>query len=67
LSQEAAVGTGRIRRREKSRGLGERERGATGEEGLWEEKDGVRVSVGCSVIYQGNTRRTMGLTIDGRK
>jgi hypothetical protein len=38
------------------------ERGATGEEG-----DGVRVRVGCSVIYQGNTMRTIGSTIDGCK
>jgi hypothetical protein len=42
-------------------------RGAIGEEGLREEGDGVRVRVGCSVIYQGNTMRTIGSTIDGCK
>jgi hypothetical protein len=43
------------------------ERGATGDEGLREKGDGVRVRVGCSVIYQGNTMRTIGSTIDGCK
>jgi hypothetical protein len=38
-------------RREESRGT----RGEKGEEGLLEEGDGVRVRVGCCVIYQGNT------------
>jgi hypothetical protein len=48
-------------------GGGGGERGATGEEGLWEEGDGVRVRVGCNIIYQGNTMRTIGSTIDDRK
>jgi hypothetical protein len=43
------------------------ERGATREEGLREEGDGVRVRVGCSVIYQGNTMRTIGSTFDDWK
>jgi hypothetical protein len=42
-------------------------RGERGEEGLREEGDGVRVRVGCCVIYQGNTIRTIGSTIDGCK
>jgi hypothetical protein len=42
-------------------------RGTRGEEGLREEGDGVRVRVGCCVIYQGNTMRTIGSTIDGCK
>jgi hypothetical protein len=52
-------------RREESRGA----RGERGEEGLREEGDGVRVRVrvGCCVIYQGNTMRTIGSTIDGCK
>jgi hypothetical protein len=52
-------------RREESRET----RGERGEEGLREEGDGVRVRVrvGCSVIYQGNTMRTIGSTIDGCK
>jgi hypothetical protein len=29
--------------------------------------DGVTVRVGCSVIYRGNTMRTIGSTIDGCK
>jgi hypothetical protein len=37
------------------------------EEGLREEGDGVRVRAGCCVIYQGNTLRTIGSTIDGCK
>jgi hypothetical protein len=41
------------------------ERRATGEEGLREEGD--RVRVGCSLIYPGNTMRTIGSTIDGCK
>jgi hypothetical protein len=49
--------------REESRGT----RGERGEEGLRKEGDGVRVSVGCCVIYQGNTMRTIGSTIDGYK
>jgi hypothetical protein len=48
-----------------SGGGGERE--ATGEEGLREEGDGVRVRVGCSVIYQGNMMRAIGSTIDDCK
>jgi hypothetical protein len=50
-------------RREESRGT----RGERGEEGLRDEGDGVRVRVGCSVIYEGNTMRTIGSTIDGCK
>jgi hypothetical protein len=30
-------------------------------------RDGVRVRVGCCVIYQRNTMRTIGSTIDGCK
>jgi hypothetical protein len=58
----ADLGRGMVRR-EESRGT----RGETGEEGLREEGDGVRVRVGCCVIYQGNTMRTIGSTIDGCK
>jgi hypothetical protein len=48
-------------------GGGGGERGAIGEEGLQEVGDGDRVRVGCNVIYQGNTMRTIGSTIDDRK
>jgi hypothetical protein len=41
--------------------------GGGGEEGLREEGDGVRVRVGCCVIYQGNMMRTIGSMIDGCK
>jgi hypothetical protein len=37
------------------------------EEGLREDGDGVTVRVECSVIYRGNTMRTIGSTIDGCK
>jgi hypothetical protein len=32
---------------------------------LRNEGDGVRVRVGCNIIYQGNTMRTIGSTLDG--
>jgi hypothetical protein len=39
--------------------------GLQGRRGLQEEGDGVRV--GCSLIYPGNTMRTIGSMIDGCK